>query len=75
MTHILVSLCMLPTSSSRFSSMRRRIHVGLVGHTHTCVVMHVTYSKVKYEEEEDTCVTGDTYTGIVACYLQYGYAR
>jgi len=27
--------------------------------------MHVTYSKVKYEEEEDTCVTGDTYTGIV----------
>jgi hypothetical protein len=39
--------------------------VGLVGHTHTCVVMHVTYSKVKYEEEEDTCVTGDTYTGIV----------
>jgi hypothetical protein len=45
--------------------MRRRIHVGLVGHTHTCVVMHVTYSKVKYEEEEDTCVTGDTYTGIV----------
>jgi len=39
--------------------------VGLVGHTHTCVVMHVTHSKVKYEEEEDTCVTGDTYTGIV----------
>ena len=39
--------------------------MGLVGDTHTCVVMHVTYSKVKYEEEEDTCVTGDTYTGIV----------
>ncbi len=30
--------------------------MGLVGDTHTCVVMHVTYSKVKYEEE-DTCVT------------------
>ena len=40
--------------------------MGLVGHTHTCVVMHVTYSKVKYEEEEEnTCVTGETYTGIV----------
>ncbi len=39
--------------------------MGLVGDTHTCVVMHVTYSKVKYEEE-DTCVTGDTHTVLVS---------
>ena len=40
--------------------------MGLAGDTHSCVVMHVTYSKVKYEyEEEDTCETGDRYTGIV----------